>query len=162
LSVTNHLDQQWEAQRLIAHELAYSGSEPPFTATAWTDIWLHEGFACCAEWIWSKASGNATPPQRAQAAWQLLSSQPQDLLVGDPSPELMFDDRVYKRGAHALHALRRTTGDALFFGFLRTWTHRNYLRGDTSRQKHDGVWRPSAGWWLLRRVRPARGATPGG
>ena len=27
-------------------------------------------------------------------------------LVGDPGPELMFDDRVYKRGALALHALR--------------------------------------------------------
>ena len=118
-----------EDQRLIAHELAHQWFGNSLTAKAWADIWLHEGFACYAEWIWSEASGNATAQQRAQGAWQLLSSQPQDLLVGDPSPELMFDDRVYKRGALALHALRRATGDELFFGLLRTWTHRYRFGG---------------------------------
>ena len=125
----NHLTQQWEDQRLIAHELAHQWFGNSLTAKAWADIWLHEGFACYAEWVWSEASGNATAQQRAQGAWQLLSSQAQDLLVGDPSPELMFDDRVYKRGALALHALRRATGDALFFGILRTWTHRYRFGG---------------------------------
>ena len=33
----------------------------------------------------------------------------------------MFDDRVYKRGALLLHALRLTLGDDTFFEFLRTW-----------------------------------------
>jgi aminopeptidase N len=33
----------------------------------------------------------------------------------------MFDDRVYKRGALLLHALRLTLGDDAFFGLLRTW-----------------------------------------
>ncbi|MGF9646930.1 M1 family metallopeptidase [Pseudarthrobacter oxydans] len=121
---TNHLNQQWDAQRLIAHELAHQWFGNSLTVKAWADIWLHEGFACYAEWIWSEASGNTTARQRAQCAWQRLSSQAQDLLVGDPSPELMFDDRVYKRGALALHALRHATGDSLFFELLRTWTHR--------------------------------------
>ena len=128
----NHLNQQWEAQRLIAHELAHQWFGNSLTATAWTDIWLHEGFACYAEWIWSEASGNTTAQQRARSAWQLLSSQAQDLLVGDPSPELMFDDRVYKRGALALHALRRATGDVLFFELLGTWTHRYRYGGVTT------------------------------
>ncbi|UUZ45563.1 M1 family aminopeptidase [Janibacter limosus] len=33
----------------------------------------------------------------------------------------MFDDRVYKRGALTLHALRRRIGDDAFFEVLRTW-----------------------------------------
>ena len=32
----------------------------------------------------------------------------------------MFDDRVYKRGALTLHALRLTLGDDMFFGLLAT------------------------------------------
>ena len=34
----------------------------------------------------------------------------------------MFDDRVYKRGALTLHALRLTIGDRPFFQLLRRWT----------------------------------------
>ncbi len=36
----------------------------------------------------------------------------------------MFDDRVYKRGALALHVLRRRIGDENFFALLRDWTAR--------------------------------------
>jgi aminopeptidase N len=60
--------------------------------------------------------------ERALAAWRRLNAGTQDLLVGDPGPELMFDDRVYKRGALALHALRRRCGDLAFFALLQEWT----------------------------------------
>ncbi len=33
----------------------------------------------------------------------------------------MFDDRVYKRGALTLHALRGSVGDDVFFEILRSW-----------------------------------------
>ena len=33
----------------------------------------------------------------------------------------MFDDRVYKRGALFLHAIRITAGDPAFFAMLRSW-----------------------------------------
>ena len=33
----------------------------------------------------------------------------------------MFDDRVYKRGALFLHALRLTLGDETFFDLLSSW-----------------------------------------
>ena len=33
----------------------------------------------------------------------------------------MFDDRVYKRGALTLAAIRAELGDDLFFTLLRTW-----------------------------------------
>lgn len=121
----NHLDQTWNSQRLIAHELAHQWFGNSVTAQSWKDIWLHEGFACYAEWLWSEASGNGTAEARATAAHRMLATLPQDLPVGDPGPELMFDDRVYKRGALALHALRTSLGDGPFFDMLKAWAARN-------------------------------------
>ena len=45
-------------------------------------------------------------------------------MLSDPGPRDMFDDRVYKRGALTLHALRGTIGDDKFFALLRDWTTR--------------------------------------
>ena len=43
----------------------------------------------------------------------------------------MFDDRVYKRGALLLHALRLTVGDDRFFALLREWVGR-YAHGSVT------------------------------
>jgi aminopeptidase N len=63
-----------------------------------------------------------TATDRAATAWHRLSAAGQDLVIGDPGPELMFDDRVYKRGALTLHALRLRCGDLAFFTLLQEWT----------------------------------------
>ncbi|MBF6214618.1 M1 family metallopeptidase [Nocardia puris] len=120
----NHCDGRRGSERLVAHELAHQWFGNSLTLRQWRDIWLHEGFACYAEWIWSEASGGPTADQLARAARHNLTRQPQDIVVGDPGATRMFDDRVYKRGALTLHALRLELGDKTFFTLIREWVHR--------------------------------------
>ncbi|MGG7307315.1 M1 family metallopeptidase [Curtobacterium sp. AB451] len=121
----NHVDGEHGTDRLIAHELAHQWFGNSVTVTRWQDIWLHEGFACYAEWLWSEHRGGATADTLASTYRDGLLEQPEDLVVADPGPKDMFDDRVYKRGALALHAVRRSVGDDAFFAGLRTITERH-------------------------------------
>ncbi|MFT4294714.1 MAG: M1 family metallopeptidase [Micropruina sp.] len=120
----NHVVAGWDNERLVAHELAHQWFGNSLTAASWRDIWLHEGFACYSEWLWSEASGRRGAADLAAEHHRRLQGLPQDLLLGDPGRELMFDDRVYKRGALTLHALRGELGES-FFPMLRDWTAAN-------------------------------------
>ena len=122
---SNLLTRDWDSQRLIAHELAHQWFGNAVTLRTLRDIWLHEGFACYSEWLWSEESGGPTADQRAHEHWGRLAELGQKLVLGDPGADDVFDDRVYKRGALTLHALRLTAGDDAFFGLLRTWVDRH-------------------------------------
>ena len=129
---SNFLTSDWDNVRLVAHELSHQWFGNAVTASTWGDIWLHEGFACYCEWLWSEESGGRAADARARDHWKKLAAKPQDLVLGDPGPDLMFDDRVYKRGALLLHALRLTVGDDTFFALLRTWVERHRYGSVTS------------------------------
>ncbi|PRC53607.1 peptidase M1, partial [Mycobacterium sp. ITM-2017-0098] len=66
-----------------------------------------------------------TADQLARHYYQRLAGSAQNLVLADPGPRDMFDDRVYKRGALTLHTLRRRIGDTNFFALLQDWTGRH-------------------------------------
>jgi len=130
----NHLEPNWENERLVAHELAHQWFGNSLTATRWQDIWLHEGFACYSEWLWSEHIGRASAARQARVHWDKIDRLPKDLVLAAPGSRLMFDDRIYKRGALTLHALRVKLGDKVFFDMLRAWTKARAHKGvDTER-----------------------------
>ncbi|MFG1752901.1 M1 family metallopeptidase [Streptosporangium sandarakinum] len=107
----------------VAHELAHQWFGDSLSIRRWKDLWLNEGFATYAEWLWREHNG--VPAEQsfratydAHPAGDAIWKYP----PGRAQPQDLFNDSVYRRGGMALHALRRRIGDAAFFKVLRTWT----------------------------------------
>ncbi len=110
----------------VAHELAHQWYGNSVTPKRWRDIWLNEGFAAYAEWLWSAQRGQATVQQQFDTAYARPASAAfWQLRIGDPGASELFNGAVYDRGAMTLHALRLEIGDRDFFRVLRAWAQRN-------------------------------------
>ncbi|HEY5248010.1 MAG TPA: M1 family metallopeptidase [Dermatophilaceae bacterium] len=113
------------SESTVAHELAHQWLGDAVSPARWQDIWLNEGWATYAEWLWTEHGGGAT----AQSQFDSVMATPAaddfwKLVIADPSAMHLFADPVYARGAATLHALRLKVGDTAFFQIAREWVSR--------------------------------------
>ncbi|MHA3704275.1 M1 family metallopeptidase [Jatrophihabitans sp. YIM 134969] len=107
----------------MSHELAHQWFGDDVTLGRWRDIWLNEGFAEFASWLYGEHTGGPSTHDRLER----VLARPADDSVWTPppanpgGPENIFADSVYTRGAATLAALRDELGDATFFDILKRW-----------------------------------------
>jgi aminopeptidase N len=111
---------------VVVHELAHQWFGDSVALAEWKHIWLNEGFAQYSEWMWAEEEGLGTAQGQFDALYNGIPAGDPfwSVVIGDPGPELLFDNAVYLRGAMAVHALRVEVGDRDFFRILKAWTSR--------------------------------------
>jgi aminopeptidase N len=105
----------------LTHELAHQWFGDSVTIKRWDDVWLNEGFATYATWLWYEHDQGEQAFQDVVRQNYDKMAQSGDPPPGDPGTKYLFSDGVYLRGALTLQALRVTVGDDAFFRTLRTW-----------------------------------------
>jgi aminopeptidase N len=117
------------AMYVVAHENAHEWFGDSVSVNQWKDIWLNEGFATYAEWLWSEHAGEGSAQSLFDSFYDLFpaSSDFWKTAIDDPTIPETFEDPVYDRGGMTLGALRVRIGDADFFSLLQQWAvlHKN-------------------------------------
>jgi aminopeptidase N len=120
----------------VAHENAHQWFGDAVSVDDWKEIWLNEGFATYAEYLWSDAQGEGTPAELAQFTYDNIPADDDfwQILPGNPGEPNQFDDAVYDRGAMTLQALRTAVGDDAFFKILKRWVAKKKYSTATTAQ----------------------------
>lgn len=125
-------------EAVVAHEIAHQWFGNSLTPASWKDIWLNEGFATYAHWLWMENVGDSAVVDQVQGAYGTVSglnlvteSTPPEVAAalaaqqfpppGSPPLDDLINSSVYQRGALTLHALRIQVGDNTFFEVLRSY-----------------------------------------
>ena len=119
------------------HEWAHQWYGNSVTLSKWVDIWLNEGFATYAEWLWTASHGGPSTAEQFQTEYD---SHADDDELWSPAPAKftdpaeLFGSHGYLRGAMTLEALRQEVGSRDFFVILRRWAQDNEYGNVTTRE----------------------------
>nr|WP_078508494.1 M1 family metallopeptidase [Streptomyces zinciresistens] len=153
---------------LLVHELAHQWFGNSVTPGSWRDMWLNEGFATYAEWLWEEDRGGDSAQETFRAVYDRGDEEDEDLWSFPPAEPsgagTLSGAPVYQRGAMVLHQIRRTVGDDAFRGILRGWAaarrHGNattadftaYVEKHAPREDFSEIWRV----WLYGDGKPGK------
>ncbi|WP_437090959.1 M1 family metallopeptidase [Streptomyces hundungensis] len=117
----------------VVHELAHQWFGDSVTPATWRDMWLNEGFAQYAEWLWSEDHGGPSAQQIFEGEyakgggddiWAFPPAEP-------PTAADVSGRPVYVRGAMVVHKIREALGDEDFHALVRDWV-RVHRHGNAS------------------------------
>ncbi|WJV47900.1 M1 family metallopeptidase [Streptomyces flavofungini] len=130
----------------LVHELAHQWFGNSVTPKTWQDMWLNEGLASYAEWLWEEDFGEDSAQDIFDALYE--EGEDEDLWAFPPArqPDAanISGTPVYDRGAMVIHKIRETVGDETFYeiiqGWAKTYRHGNANTKDftTYVEKHAG------------------------
>ncbi|MFF3415076.1 M1 family metallopeptidase [Streptomyces sp. NPDC002698] len=156
--------------KILVHELAHQWFGDSVTPKSWRDMWLNEGFATYAEWLWqedhdgdsaeeifnSLYKGDYYEPVDSGEIWAFPPADP-------PGAAQISDPPVYYRGAMVLHKIRQLVGDDTFYDIVQGWAAtRRHANADTAAftayvekaapdKDFGGIWKN----WLYGKGKPA-------
>jgi aminopeptidase N len=149
----------------LVHELAHQWYGDSVTPKSWQDMWLNEGFATYAEWLWQEDHGGDSVQKHFmdlyrgdnEAIWAYPPAKPS-------SAAHISDSPVYERGAMVLQKIRQKVGDDTFYDIIQGWAaaHRHgsastadftaYVEKKAPHKDFTEIWKD----WLYGDGKPAR------
>jgi aminopeptidase N len=107
---------------VLAHELAHQWFGNSVSLKRWKDLWLKEGMATYAEWLWLTRGKDRKVLDRLVRV--RANGYYPEVPVGEPPADNLYQSEAYEGGGLVFHALRLKVGDEAFFEILRTYLER--------------------------------------